>query len=156
MNWRKNGLIALGFLIGCGTANDDPANVDTAKDETSPIAAIDQRLRVLGFREPRDVQDRVVALRAAADTGDRQALVDTIHYPFTTYRKGRAVRQYATPSEVRSDYEAIFTKRVLDALRAARYEELFVRDQGAMIGNGEVWLSEYNDGIRIKAINSDR
>lgn len=52
----------------------------------------------------------------------------------------------ATPFAINSkeafiaQYDGIMTKPVKDALAAQKVEELFVRDQGVMVGNGELWF----------------
>ena len=117
-------------------------------------ADLEERLRYHGFDEPADVERLVIELRRAARAGDRSALVNAIRYPFTTYQSGEAVRTYRMPADVLRHYDTIFSARVLDALRIARYDSLFVRDIGAMIGRGEVWLQQRDGRVRIKAVNS--
>jgi len=111
---------------------------------------------VHGFRDPSEVHRLVGELRSAATAGDKRALAAAVHYPFTTYSRGVAIRRYATPDEVLAAYDALFSEDVLAALRVAEYEELFVRDQGAAIGDGKVWLGQFDEGVRIKAINASR
>ena len=140
-------LVALA-LVGCSSA-DDGAELP-ARRRTD----LEERLRYHGFKEPTDVERLVLELRDAAKRGDKATLVNAIHYPFRTYEKGSPVREYASPADILGDYDAIFSARVLTALSNARYDRLFVRDQGAMIGDGEVWLFQFDEGVRIKAINS--
>ena len=62
---------------------------------------------------------------------------------------------------VSRDFDRIFTPRVRRAILAQKAGELFVRDQGAMIGDGEVWFDQTCADsscsslgpVRIKAIN---
>ena len=137
----------VGILVGCSSAGtDEPVSGQRHPD-------LEERLLHHGFREPGEVERLVGELRAAAQHNDRRALVRAIHYPLTTYQSGTPVRRYEHPDDVRDDYDALFSERVLNALRAAQYDRLFVRDQGAMIGGGEVWLFQYEEGVRIKAIN---
>jgi len=111
---------------------------------------------VHGFRDPSEVHRLVSELRSAATVGDKRALAAALHYPLTTYSRGVPVRRYITPGEVLAAYDSLFSEDVLAALRAAEYEELFVRDQGAAIGHGKVWLGQFDEGVRIKAINATR
>jgi len=121
------------------------------------IAQLEERMRsVHGFKDPSEVRRVVSELRIAAAHGDRLAIATAIHYPFVTYDHGDPVKSYATPTEVLADYETLFSEHVLNALRNARYEDLFVQDQGAMVADGEVWLAQFEEGVRIKAINSRR
>ena len=94
----------------------------------------------------------VLELRDAAKRGDKSTLLNAIHYPFKTYERGSPVREYLRPSDVLDDYDALFSATVLRALSEANYDQLFVRDWGAMIGNGEVWLFQFEEGVRIKFI----
>lgn len=62
---------------------------------------------------------------------------------------------------MRRDYDWIFTARVRRAVLAQRFAELFGRDQGVMIGNGELWFDHRclnaacsrRGPVRIRAIN---
>ena len=141
-------------LSACGAAEE----AASSQGATNPrVARVEERLRsVAGFREPSEVRSVVGELRTAAANGDRRMLAALVHYPFTTYDRGTPVRHYMTPDAVLAAYDTLFSERVLVALRAARYDELFVRDQGAMIGDGEVWLGQFEEGVRVKAINSGR
>jgi hypothetical protein len=139
---------------------DGPPQKDARQDgNTAPpeqtLADLEAKLRFHGFHEPAGVKRLLGELREAARRCDKTALANAIHYPFTTFDHGSPVREYTSAADVLADYSAIFTGRVLDALRESRYESLFVRDQGAMVGRGEeVWLLQYDEGVRIKAINS--
>ena len=131
--------------------------LDAGIPSDANIAQLEERMRsVHGFKDPSEVRRLLSELRIAAAQGDRRALATAIHYPFVTYDNGNAIKRYATPAEVLADYETLFSERVLTALRNARYEDLFVRDQGAMVADGEVWLAQFDEGVRIKAINSRR
>jgi len=140
-------LLLLGVLQGCGPAEEEACPVDQG------IAQLEDRLRFQGFRDPSEVERLTIHLRRAALGNQKQALVDAIHYPLTMYEHGTPVRRYVTPEDVLAAFDSIFSEAVLTALRGARYRDLFVRDQGAMIGRGEVWLYQYEEGVRIKAIN---
>lgn len=134
----------------------DQGQTATATGSDQAVADLEAKLRFHGFREPAEVKRLLAELRDAAHRGDKSALVNAIHYPFTTYDRGSPVREYATADDVLADYDTIFSERVLDALRESRYESVFVRDQGAAVGRGAVWLLQYDEGVRIKAINSPR
>ena len=136
------------FVTACSAENSDAPTPGRRHPE------LEQRLRLHGFRNPEDVRRTILELRAAATRGDKSALVHAIHYPLRRYSSGEPLRSYRLPAEVLANFDAVFSANVLAALRDASYEQLFVRDQGAMIGHGEVWLSLFEEGVRIKAINS--
>jgi hypothetical protein len=154
-------LFIITSLIGCRREATHPPVQSLEKpggiSSDFNVDRLEKRMRsVHGFKDPSEVRRLVSELRIAAVQGDRRALATAIHYPLVTYDHGSAVKSYATPAEVLADYETLFCERVLTALRTARYEDLFVRDHGAMIADGEVWLAQFEEGVRIKAINSRR
>lgn len=109
-----------------------------------------------GFESPVEVRAFVTSLRAAAEAGDLAALAEAVHYPLTLYEGGTPLRTFASANEVLADFDSAFDESVLKALKGASFNALFVRDQGAMIGDGEVWLFQYAGGVRIKALNPTR
>jgi len=98
-------------------------------------------------------------LQAAVRADDRAAILGLINYPLRV--NGSRTRTYRDAASVSRDFNRIFTPRVRRAILAQKAGELFVRDQGAMIGDGEVWFDQScADGscsslgpLRIKAIN---
>ena len=51
------------------------------------------------------------------------------------------------------NYTRVFTPEVKAAVSAAKADDLFARDQGVMIGNGEIWMNEIRGSIKIIAVN---
>ena len=116
----------------------------------------DPRYRLAGIEDARDVRRFVRALQDAVEADDRPALAGMLRTPFTTHDRGREVRTYPDARAVLADLDALFTPRVRKAILAAKGDALFVRDQGVMIGDGEVWFDRL-DGeprILIKALNN--
>jgi hypothetical protein len=135
----------------------------TAKDEFSDItetdlpqseAEVTNLLAIAGIEEAQAVKDFLAEMRAGAIAGDREAIVSLVHYPFTTYLEGQAINTYQTPAELLADYDQVVSPAVIEAMSVAEYADLFVTSDGAMIGNGEVWFGQFEDGIKIRAINS--
>jgi len=62
---------------------------------------------------------------------------------------------------VRDDYDRIFTPNVTRAILGQRFDQLFGRDQGLMIGDGQVWFDHVCANtqcsppgpVRITAVN---
>lgn len=133
-----------------------PAQSPLEQPSATPVAnadEVDYRLPVAGFDDPQAMRDFLDRLRAAAAGGDRPTLLEAVQYPFTLYQSGTAQATYASSEDLARDFDAVFTPAVLEVLRTARYEELFVIADGAMLGNGEVWLMPTDSGIAIRAIN---
>ena len=148
-------LLVVTSFVGCRKEATHQPVQSRQKPTDTDVAQLEERMRLVhGFRDPSEVRRLVSELRIAAAQGNRRALVKAIHYPFVTCDHRNAVKSYTTPAEVLADYETLFSEGVLTALRNARYEDLFVRDQGAMVADGEVWLAQFEEGVRIKAIHS--
>lgn len=86
-------------------------------------------------------RDFLSRLQAAVGAGDRHAVIALIDLPLRVNFAGGS-RMYSDPQSVDRDFDRIFTRRVRQAILSQRADRLFVRDQGAMIGNGEIWFSE--------------
>ena len=78
-------------------------------------------------------------LQRAVRRDDRQAIIALIGFPLRVNME-RGAKSYPDARSVERDFDRIFTPRVRRAILGQRANRLFVRDQGAMIGNGEVWF----------------
>ncbi len=79
-------------------------------------------------------------LQAAVEVGDPEAVASLVSYPITV-KVGDAELTFDGPEAFASRYADIFTDEIKSAVLGQKYDELFVRDQGVMFGNGQVWLS---------------
>jgi hypothetical protein len=99
-------------------------------------------------------------LQTAVRENDKDAVTGLIRYPLRVNANGQS-RSYPDAQAVRADYDEIFTRRVRQAILAQRSDALFVRDLGAMIGDGQVWFDHVcpNEAcspagpVRLTAIN---
>ena len=99
-------------------------------------------------------------LQGAVRANDRSAVTGLISYPLRVNFAGQA-RSYRNARAVQANYDRIFTPRVRSAILAQRFENLFGRDQGVMIGDGAVWFDRLCRNtscsppgpVRIRAIN---
>ena len=80
-------------------------------------------------------------LQAAFRANDRRSIIAMIGFPLRVNFSGGA-RQYRDASSVQGDFDRIFTPKVRRAVLDQRADRLFVRDQGAMVGDGELWFRE--------------
>jgi len=119
-----------------------------AADAASPIALIDAHDKFLS------------RLQSAIRSDNRRAVSALIAFPLRV-NTNTGPRTYPSRKDVEEDFDRIFTPRVKQAILKQRSGSLFVRDQGAMIGDGEVWFDRtcsnpqcYPPGpVRIKAVN---
>jgi hypothetical protein len=119
-----------------------------AAEEPSPIAIIDVYGKFL-FR-----------LQSAVRSGNLRAVSALIAFPLRV-NTSEGPRTYRDRKSIEDDFGRIFTPRVRQAILNQRPDRLFVRHQGAMIGDGEVWLDQTCRNaqcsppgpVRIKAVN---
>jgi len=105
---------------------------DREKDEPSAARAI----------SPEQANARFLAkLQSAVRSNNRGAIVGFVGLPLRVNFAGGA-RVYRDRKWIERDFDQIFTAKVRSAILAQRADRLFVRDQGAMIGDGEVWFRE--------------
>ena len=82
--------------------------------------------------------------------GRKSAVSAAIAYPAKAYVSKQTFNLRSSADLIRN-YDKIFSPRMIQAIRAANTHDLFSRDQGVMLGNGEVW---FNEQAKVKAINS--
>jgi hypothetical protein len=80
-------------------------------------------------------------LQAAVRAGDRDALIRLVSFPLRVNFEGGA-RTYRDAGSLGRDFDRVFTPKVKRAVLAQRPDRLFVRDLGAMVGDGELWFRE--------------
>ena len=78
-------------------------------------------------------------LQSAVRASDRDAVVGLIAFPLRVNVQG-ASRLYRDADSLERDYDKVFTRKVRQAILSQRAGALFVRDQGAMVGDGELWF----------------
>ena len=130
------------------------AATPVALTEAVPNLGMEEQLATIaGFEDPATVAVVLAELKMAAASGDRDALVRQVDYPLTLYTEGEPQATYADSQALLNDFEAVFTPMVLSAIAATNYDELFVNADGAMLGDGEIWLAPTAAGAKIYAVN---
>jgi hypothetical protein len=80
-------------------------------------------------------------LKAAVRGSDRGALIALVAFPLrVNFPEG--ARIYRDAPSLGRDFDRVFTPKVKRAVLEQRPEHLSVRGQGAMVGEGELWLRE--------------
>src|SRR5215203_3201702 len=80
-------------------------------------------------------------LKAAMRANDHRSLIGMTAFPLRV-NSARGARVYRDAQSLERDFDRMFTPRVRSAILKQRPDQLFVRDQGAMIGNGELWFDQ--------------
>jgi hypothetical protein len=141
-------------LTGSRVRQPDPSTqhgrlaAKRAADAASPIAVVD----VYGTFLKR--------LQGAVRSGSRRSISGLIAFPLRV-NTSDGPKTYRDRKSVEENFDRIFTPGVKQAILDQRPDQLFVRDQGAMIGNGEVWFDQTCRNtqcsppgpVRIKAVN---
>jgi len=99
-------------------------------------------------------------LQGAVRTGNRDGVIRLIRFPLRVNANGKS-RVYRNAASVRANYDQVFTPQVRQAILNQKFDRLFGRDQGLMIGDGQVWFDHTCPNaqcsppgpVRITAIN---
>ena len=70
------------------------------------------------------------------------AVASLVHYPIKV-NPGKKPFTVKNEKAFIKDYDRIITHDIQDAILKQKYENLFVNSQGAMIGDGEVWITGF-------------
>jgi hypothetical protein len=144
---------AVGELIVTGTRMAQPSPERAASKAARSADAAEQA--------PADAADNsayenfVTRLQTAIRANDRGAVIKLIGFPLRVNSSGRS-RFYPNARSVQRDFDRIFTPRVRQAILVQRPAQLFTRDQGAMIGDGEIWFDHSCLNSRCTALGPVR
>jgi hypothetical protein len=89
--------------------------------------------------QDRSYQTFLTRFQDAVRYDDRKAVLELIDFPLRVNSES-GTRLYPDAQSVARDYEEIFTPEVRRAVLDQQFDRLFGRDQGVMIGNGEIWF----------------
>jgi hypothetical protein len=109
-----------------------------------------------GISDPAHVTQFVARLKRAVAANDRAAVAAMVNYPLTVNAPGGRSITYRNAAALSANYARVFTPEVKAAVAAAKADDLFSRDQGVMIGNGEIWMNERGGWVKIITVNHSR
>ena len=93
-------------------------------------------------------------LQTAVHEGDKTKVASMASYPLLVIHGGRKTR-IKTKAEFLAKYDTIFDAHVQKAIAQQSARCLFGNYQGAMIGDGELWFAQQQDGVmKIITVNS--
>lgn len=113
------------------------------QEATGEIVVTGTRLNESKAARAVSVNDNAAFLRrlqARIRANDRGAVARLIALPLRVNGPG-GPQTYGDRRSIERDFDKIFTPRVRQAILAERPSAISVRDQGAMIGDGAVWIS---------------
>jgi hypothetical protein len=86
------------------------------------------------------VQHILADLQQSVASHNAAGVAALVHYPIKV-NPGKKPFTVKNPKEFIKDYDRIITQDISDAILKQKYEALFVNSQGAMLGEGEVWIT---------------
>lgn len=129
------------------TQTATPAKVDhlTAEQQKSLI-------EVAGFDNVKQFTGFYANLRRAVAQNNKEAVAQRISYPLSIYSNSKK-RSILNKKQFIAEYDQIMTTEVKKALANQRLDKLFIRDQGVMVGNGEIWMAILDNKLGVYTIN---
>lgn len=146
--------LALLTLAGCGStpasaggSTSNPASSSTTQPSSPSAnsqlsASLATRMKnVAGISDPAAFVQGFNQLKADVAQGNEAKVAAFVTYPLNVYAGGN--QQTITNAQAFvQQYHTIMTSKVKAAIAAQQVNQLFVNDEGVMVGSGEVWLSQ--------------
>ena len=142
-------LLLVSVISGCHKSStpvaETPARPAVAAPSPAPIhqptaAEIDTAVAA-NIGEPAELRETISALQQAVQRHDAAAVAALVNYPITVDPRTPSALRIRTPQEFIAAYDRIVTPHLADIITGQQYDKLFVNYQGAMFGDGELWLS---------------
>jgi hypothetical protein len=132
-----NKRIQLGSLIAFGTAFLSTtlliAQSSKADFDKSVDVAVGDHVKV---------QQILTGLQRGVAQHDPAGVAALVHYPIKV-NPGKRPCTVKSPKAFIKDYDSIITPDISAAILKQEYSRLFINSQGAMIGDGEVWITSF-------------
>ena len=112
--------------------------------------SLKNRYGAIGVRDQEALHRNSQAFWRAVQRDDRKTAAHLIRYPIRLATTA-GQRRYMAAEQLLADYDLIFTPRFRELVAQGLPRNMFVRDQGAMLGHGQVWFGA--DG-RVTALNT--
>ena len=110
------------------------------------------RLAYFDFGSPESVDVFLRKLQAGVQAYDSSAVADLVCFPVRVNDPGEASTRIARDAFLR-EYNDIITDNVRAAVLRQSTADLFIRDQGIMIGDGQIWFCPKDNFYGIIAVN---
>jgi hypothetical protein len=88
------------------------------------------------------VQQILTTLQQGVSKHNAPAVAALVHYPIKV-NPGNKPFTIKNEKEFVKDYDRIITLDIASAIYKQKYDNLFVNSEGAMIGDGEVWITGF-------------
>jgi hypothetical protein len=118
-----------------------PPTLTAAQTAPTALTALDKSIDLSVGNHVR-VQQILTTLQQAIAKHDASTVASLVHYPIKV-NPGKKPFTIKNEKAFIKDYDRIITQDIQDAILKQKYENLFVNSQGAMIGDGEVWITGF-------------
>jgi hypothetical protein len=88
------------------------------------------------------VQHLLTDLQQSVASHNAAGVAALVHYPIKV-NPGKRPFIVKSPKAFIADYDSIITQDISEAILKQKYDALFVNSQGAMLGEGEVWITNF-------------
>lgn len=112
-----------------------------------------ERYLAAGFDDEKVVDDFISRFRQSVLDDDVGRVASMLRYPVRVLIHGKHVTIRDAES-LRREYDRIFRPPFVDRIRMSPPCHLFARDQGVMLGNGEVWVAPVDKRPAVVALNN--
>lgn len=111
------------------------------------------RYYVAGFNNDKDVEVFAQNVWKAIIDTNKEKLASMVAYPINVHI-GRKNVKVKNKSSFIQNYDQIFYKDFYEKVKRSIPHNMFVRDMGVMLGDGEIWIGLRDKGIYVVAINN--
>ena len=120
----------------------EKATADTVKPNTATAA---HRFVAGGFDNDAAVLVFITSLQKNVAAAKKDAVADMVNYPMSlnqTNGSGKPKRtEIKDKAAFLAKYDQIISEKLKMALKNQDMKDIFARDQGVMLGNGDIWLA---------------
>ncbi len=109
-------------------------------------------LSVTGIKSKENLLKFLGDLKTAVLSKDVNSISKFVLFPLQVNAKSKK-KIIKNQADLKKEFTSVFTETVLKAIANQEAERIFCRNQGAMIGDGEVWIRQKNEQIGISTIN---
>lgn len=145
---------ALSVSAQATTTSKDSSTQVTTKAKVDQLTPKQEKslVEIAGFDNVKQFTGFYTNLRRAVAKNDKEAVAKRISYPLSVY-SDKKQRKILNQKQFIAAYDTIITSKIKKALANQRLDDLFIRDQGVMVGSGEMWIASLNNKIGVYTIN---
>ncbi|OPA75279.1 hypothetical protein BVG16_22035 [Paenibacillus selenitireducens] len=126
-------------------------NISMQRVKNTPKAAVNP-YEVAGIDDPAALHKYIGKLQQAVAKNNRKAVAALMSYPLQVNKQGKS-KLIQSKKQFMKNYDHIMTSQVKKKLLAQQLDQLFVNSEGVMIGDGEMWISQFGKTIAVYAMN---